>query len=209
MDSADRGTIQYASEGELRAALETLSDEDWGRLRRAGQPLLFGTEYTDALELVHEAVARAMRGARGERGRRWPLHVPLPVFLFMTMSSVANASVEAPAQSQTDHFEDLIPEGVAAHDFAIGPLHVGSTESAWLDEEERAAAARQDAAALAAVETHFDEDDEVLMLVFRLRDGQRSTQIRKEEGWTATQYATIRRRLRRALAKLAIPGKAP
>jgi hypothetical protein len=59
---------------------------------------------------------------------------------------------------------------------------------------------------LSKVETYFADDEEVLMLIVRLLDGQRSSQIREEEGMTKTAYATVRRRLRRGLTKLGLTG---
>ena len=209
MDSADHGTDRHATTEQLRSAIEALSDEEYARLRRAGEPLLFGTEYKNPLELVNEAMVRAMLGARGEVGRRWPIHVPFTTFLYMTMCSLANASVEAPIQADTDYLEELVPEGMSAQDFAIAPLWAPSTEAVCVDEETRAAATQEAAAVLAAVENHFAKDDEVLMLVLRLREGQRPRQIQAEEGMSKKTYATVRRRLRRGLAKLGFTGKSP
>ncbi|EQD80782.1 hypothetical protein B1A_00523, partial [mine drainage metagenome] len=102
MDSADHEMKRIATAEQIRAAIEGLADEDYARLRRAGSAFLYGSEYNDPLELMNEAIARAMHGAGQAKGRHWPLHVPFVAFLIMTMSSVANASTESVTQTLTD-----------------------------------------------------------------------------------------------------------
>lgn len=210
MDSADHETKRIATAEQIRAAIEGLTDEDYARLRRAGSAFLYGSEYTDPLELMNEAVARAMHGAGQEaKGRHWPLHVPFIAFLIMTMSSVANASTESLTQTLTDSLADFVPDGVAYSDFAIEPLHAASVEAECVDEEERAAESARSAKVFADIETFFADDEEVLMLVLCLRDGQRPREIQESAGMTVTQYNTTRRRLRRGLTKLGLGGKRP
>jgi len=209
MDSADHETKRIATAEQIRAAIEGLTDEDYARLRRAASAFLYGSEYTDPLELINEAIVRAMHGAGRIKGRHWPLHVPFVAFLIMTMSSVANASTESLTQALTDSLADFVPEGMAYSDFAIGPLHASSVEAECLDEEEQAAESARSAKVFTDIEAFFADDEEVLMLVLCLRDGQRPREIQESAGMTVTQYNTARRRLRRGLTKLGLGGKQP
>lgn len=209
MDSADHETKRIATAEQVRAAIERLTDEDYARLRRAASAFLYGSEYSDALELVNEAIVRAMLGADRVKGRHWPLHVPFIAFLIMTMSSIANASTESPAQTLTDSLADFVPEGVAYSDFAVEPLLATSVHEECVNEEVRNAELANSATVFADIEAFFADDDEVLMLVLCLRDGQRPREIQESAGMTVTQYNTARRRLRRGLTRLGLSGKRP
>lgn len=210
MDSTDQEKNRFATADEIRSAIEKLTDEEFGRLRRAGAAFLYGSEYKDPLELVNEAIARAIRGA-GERtkGRHWPLQVPFVAFLIETMRSVANASVDSPAQTETDYLVDLIPQGMAVHDVEVAALRAPSTEIVCEDEEEQAAAKARAAAVVAAIEDYFADDDDVLMLVLCLHEGHRPREIQDIAGMTLTQYNTARRRFSRGLSKLGFRGNKP
>jgi hypothetical protein len=209
MDLADHETKKIATAEQIRAAIEGLTEEDYARLRRAGTAFLYGSEYIDPLELMNEAIARAMDGAGQTKGRHWPLHVPFVAFLIMTMSSIANASTESLTQTATRSIADFVPDGVAYSDFALEPLRATSAEGEQLDEEERASESARTAKVFADIEAFFADDEEVLMLVLCLRDGQRPREIQESAGMTVTQYNTARRRLRRGLTKLGLGGKRP
>jgi len=209
MDLADHELKRLATAEQIRTAIEGLTDEDFARLRRAGSAFLYGSEYTDPLELMNEAIARAMHGAGQAKGRHWPLNVPFVAFLIMTMSSIANASTESLTQAFTDSLADFVPEGVAYSDFAIEPLRATSVEGECVNEEERAAESARSLKVFADIEAFFADDEEVLMLVLCLRDGQRPREIQESAGMTVTQYNTARRRLRRGLTKLGLGGKRP
>lgn len=210
MDSADHEKKRFATADEIRSAIEALTVEEFGRLRRAASAFLYGSEYKDPLELMNEAIVRTMRGA-GEKtkGRHWPLHVPFVAFLIETMRSVANASVDSRAQTETDYLVDLVPQGMALHDVEVTALRAPSTERVCEDEEQQAAEKARAAAVASAIEDHFADDDDVLMLVLCLREGHRPREIQDAAGMTLTQYNTARRRFSRGLAKLGFRGKKP
>ena len=205
MDSGDQGK-RFATADCVRTAIENLTEEDFGRLRRSASALLYGTEFSAADALINEAVRRAIEGATTGHGRCWPTRVPFMAFLIMTMSSIANASVESPIQSLTDYLDELAPEGLTPNDFTVEPLRAPGIDAVCIQAEEQAALEAKGTAVLSAVESHFADDEEVLMIVLRLREGQRPRQIQEEEGMTLTQYNTARRRLRRGLAKLGLTG---
>jgi DNA-directed RNA polymerase specialized sigma24 family protein len=209
MDSADRGTKRIATADDIRAAIEALTVEDLSRLRHVVSAYLYGSEYTDPLELVNEALVRALRGAGDDEGRHWPLDISFVQFLVGAAKSIASDSRGSPAQARTDYHDDLVPEGMAATDFAVEPLRAPSAERSCEDDEELAAALAKSAETLASIETFFADAEEVLMLVLCLREGMRPREIQAVAGMTLTQYNSARTRLRRGLMKLGLREKRP
>ncbi len=209
MDSADHEIDRFATEDEVRAAIEELTDEEFARLRRAARAFLFGSEYKDPIELMNEAIVRTMRGAREKRGRHWPIRVPFVAFLINTMRSVADGSSELPFQAETDYLLDLVPKGLSPDDFAIKALRSPSVEDQLENEQDEAAAAAHASHVFDTIENYFADDDEVLMLLLCLREGHRPKEIQQTAGMSLTQYNTARRRLSRGLSKLGFRGSKP
>lgn len=202
MDSADQDGQRCATAEEVRAAIEELSLEDFGRLRRAAASLLLGSGYRAPEELLGEAVQRAMEGASGKTGRRWPKHVAFMAFLIMTMKSIANAwltSVEFAAREATDPLEEA----------SFGAMAMPGTDVVCEMAEESAGLDAKAAATFSAIESHFAGDEQALVMVMHLREGRRAHEIQAEEGMTLKEYATVRRRLRRGLTKMGLTGIAP
>src|SRR5207247_5141568 len=91
-------------------AIEALTEEELLRIKSAAKYALFGTEYTDPLELLGEAVARTLEGADGGAGRHWPKTVHFVAFLIMTIHSIADGSSDSVVQKRTDHLETMVGE---------------------------------------------------------------------------------------------------
>jgi hypothetical protein len=191
---------QYATEEHVRSAVEGMTNDDYTRLRHAASALRFGTDYGSVDALIHEAVLRTLRCTMTGVGRRWPLHVPFNTYLYMTMQSIANASLKSPAHTKTDYFDELFAgdAGVDSEAAAFSP----GVDDALVSEEQQAAAEAKAKEAIARIEEHFADDDEVLMILFRKREGQTPRQIQQEEGMTKTQYETAMKRFSRGLSKL-------
>ncbi len=81
--------VQYATAGEVRAALLGLSTADSVRLKQIGKLRAAGTglEWTD---LLNEAFARALGGQR-----QWPIGVSFVAFIAQTMRSIAHDERES------------------------------------------------------------------------------------------------------------------
>ena len=47
------------------------------------------------------------------------------------------------------------------------------------------------------LETIFEGDEEILLLILYLQEGNSPLEIQENEGWSRTQFNTIRRRMRR------------
>ena len=158
---------------DVGAALAALSEEDLLRLRAIARlrarSLPDGMSWSD---LLHEAVLRALTGARP-----WPLGVPLLAFLAGVMRSLCDE------QWRRQRRQDYLP---APHD------------SGGSDDPERACAAAE---ALAAIQRLFASDGAALKVIHGLISGMAAEEIRRHYDLTAVEYDTTRRRIRRTLLR--------
>lgn len=158
---------------DVGAALAALSEEDLLRLRAIAR--LRARSLTDGMswsDLLHEAVVRALTGARP-----WPPGVPLLAFLAGVMRSLCDE------QWRRHRRQGHLP---TAHD-------IGAAE-----DPERACAAAE---ALAAIQRLFASDEAALKVITGLIGGMRAEDIRRHYGLTAVEYDTTRRRIRRTMLR--------
>jgi hypothetical protein len=202
--SADQA---YATAEEICEAVERLTEAELGRIRRAAQYALFGTEYTDPLELLGEAVQRTLEGVGAKEGRHWPKDVHFVAYLIRTMQSIAEGSSSSISQSRTEYLEAmagqdgdqemaLAQEGFSSPDVVEQALELEETN-------ERQVRAAADAA---LIEAHFANDEEIQFLIMGDKDGMSPGEIRAVSGMGQTTYDTARRRFRRGLNTL-MPGR--
>jgi DNA-directed RNA polymerase specialized sigma24 family protein len=158
---------------DVGAALVALSEEDLLRLRAIARlrarSLPDGTSWSD---LLHEAVLRALTGARP-----WPPGVSLLAFLAGVMRSLCDK------YWRRHRRRDRLP---APHG------------SGGADDPERACAAAE---ALAAIQRLFASDKTALKVITGLINGMAAEDIRRHYGLTAVEYDTTRRRIRRTLLR--------
>lgn len=197
----------YATAEEIGEAVDGLTEAELGRIHRAAQYALFGTEYTNPLELLGEAVQRTLEGVGVKEGRHWPKDVHFVAYIIRTMQSIADGSSDSIVQSRTAHLETmagrdgdsdlaLAREGFSSPDVVEQALEVEETT-------ERQARAAADAA---LIEAHFADDDEIQFLIMGDKDGMKPDEIRAVSGMDQTAYNTARRRFRRGLNTL-MPGR--
>lgn len=197
----------YATAEEICEAVESLTEAELGRIHRAAQYALFGTEYTNPLELLGEAVQRTLEGVGVKEGRHWPKNVDFVAYINMTMQSIANGSSSSITQSRTAYLETmaghhgdtelaLAQEGFSSPDVVEQALELEETN-------ERQARAAADAA---LIEAHFANDEEIQFLIMGDKDGLKPNEIRAISGMDQTTYDTARRRFRRGLNTL-MPGR--
>lgn len=197
----------YATADEIGEAVENLTEAELGRIHRAAQYALFGTEYTDPLELLGEAVQRTLEGVGVTEGRHWPKDVHFVAYIIRTMQSIADGSSDSIMQSRTAHLETmagrdgdaewaLAQEGFSSPDVVEQALEVEETT-------ERQARAAADAV---LIEAHFADDEEIQFLIMGDKDGMKPDEIRAVSGMDQTAYDTARRRFRRGLNTL-MPGR--
>jgi hypothetical protein len=197
----------YATAEEICDAVEKLTEAELGRIYRAAQYALFGTEYTNPNELLGEAVKRTLEGVGVAEGRHWPKHVHFVAYLIKTMQSIAEGSSSSITQSRTMYLETmagrdggaelaLAQEGFSSRDVVELALEVEETS-------ERQARAAADAA---LIEAHFANDEEIQFLIMGDKDDMKPGEIRAVSGMDQTAYDTARRRFRRGLNTL-MPGR--
>lgn len=201
MDQGTTGQRQHADANQVRTAIEELTSAEWARLRRAAQVLRVGTEY-EASDLIQEAICRTVQGTVSTSGRHWPLHVPFVVYLINTMYSLVDASLEAPDNALTETCGDPCDVNAPAEFLAV--VRSPAAELVVMAAEEKAASTAWVNATVTAIDEHFADDEEVLMILLREREGQSPQQIQLEERMTQKQYEAARKRYRRGLSKIDI-----
>ena len=159
---------------DVGAALAALSQEDLlclraiARLRARSLPP-GGMSWSD---LLHEAVLRALTGARP-----WPPGLPLLPFLAGVMRSLCDE------QWRRHRRRDHLPT---------------ARDSGGADDPERACAAAE---ALAAIQRLFVSDVAALKVITGLIGGMGAEDIRRHYDLSAVEYDTTRRRIRRTLLR--------
>lgn len=197
----------YATAEEIGEAVDGLSAAELRRIYRAAQYALFGTEYTNPLELLGEAVQRTLEGVGVKEGRHWPKDVNFVAYITRTIQSIADGSSDSIVQTRTAHLETmggrdgdvelaLAQEGFSSPDVVEQALEVEETT-------ERQARAAADCA---LIEAHFADDEEIQFLIMGDKDGMKPGEIRAVSGMDQTAYDTARRRFRRGLNTL-MPGR--
>lgn len=119
------------------------------------------------------------------------------------MKRIADGSRGSPLQARTDHLEAMAEAGSGVDSVLdrLGHMTPG-VEDQLLETEEidqRHALAEADAK---RIDAYFEDDEEVTWLLLCLKEGQSPSKAREMAELTATQYRTVRRRLRRGLEKL-------
>lgn len=200
-DSAD------ATAEEVCEAIESLSEAELGRIHRAAQYALFGTEYTDPLELLGEAVQRTLEGVGVKGGRHWPRGVHFVAYIIRTMQSIADGSSVSVVQTRTAHLQAMAgDEGSAELALAQAGFSFADVVQQALDIEETTERLSRAAADAALIEAHFANDEEIQYLIMGDKDDLKPAEIRAASGMNQTQYDTARRRFRRGLNTL-MPGR--
>ena len=158
---------------DIGAALAALPEEELLRLRAIARlrarSLPGGTSWSD---LLHEAVLRALTGARP-----WPPGVPLLAFLAGVMRSLCDE------QWRRHRREKALPN--------LG-------DGGGVDDPERAYAATE---ALAGIHRLFVSDEAALKVITGLIGGMEAAAIRRHYGLTSIEYDTTRRRIRRTMLR--------
>ena len=197
----------YATAEEVCEAIESLTEAELGRIHRAAQYALFGTEYTDPLELLGEAVQRTLEGIGVKGGRHWPRNVHFVAYIIRTMQSIADGSSDSVVQTRTAHLEAMAgDDGSAEQALAQAGFSCADVVQQALDIEETTERQSRAAAAAALIEAHFANDEEIQYLIMGDKDDMKPAEIRSVSGMSQTQYDTARRRFRRGLNTL-MPGR--
>lgn len=204
---------RHASPEEVAEAVANLQPEELRRLCKRAKLQISGTEYTDPMELLGEAVRRAMIATdpnkrEHERGRPWPRdRVELPAFLSKSIDGIADDSRQSLQQTATERLEALAGEdrdiGAVLH--GAGYYNTDVVEQAI---ELEATQARQGAAKadVDTIERHFAGDQAVLAIIEGEKEGMSALEVQALFELDEKTYDSARRRLRRKVDKL-MPGR--
>lgn len=174
---------RHASEEETALAFAALSTADYVRLGRIAQLRARGLPEVDWRDLVQEATERTLSGSR-----RWPLDVPFLAFLAETVRSVASEAWRRRARERT--------RTASAEPEALDQLEAVADDA---PDPERAAVARDLAERLSAL---FADDPQAHALLSGMAEGLSPSELASRLGVEARTYDTVRRRMRRKLARL-------
>lgn len=204
---------RHASREEVGQAFNKLRQEDIVRLKRRAALQIWGTEYKDPLELLGEAVLRAMVATdsnkqKNERGRPWPIErVEFPAFLSKSMDSIADASRESLYQTETDGLEALAGEdgdvGTVLHGAGFSTPDIVEQAIHLEEIQARQVAAKADTD---LIEKHFAGDQAVLAVIEGEKAEMSPGDVREMFDLDEKTYDSARRRLRRQVDKL-MPGR--
>lgn len=194
-----------ASPDEISSAIEALSDSDQIRLSKAARLCLFGSDYTDADDLISEAIVRTMNGSVDGAGhiRIWKVKVPFIAYMIQTMKGLANDSRNTLQQSKTANLEAMAPVGASTEDLlgAIGHSHIDPLTEA-LEAEDALKRQKFAVEQVAKLEAQFSSDTEVGYIILGHKEEMSAKEVQDLAGMTQAQYATARRRFRRGIDKL-------
>lgn len=169
---------------EIRAAIDGLAVIDLARLRRAGRLLAFGLA-CEADDLIGEAVAATLSGTR-----TCPRRMALVPFLIGAMRSIASAARGAAGRVETAvSFEATGTDGRPL----VVPVDPEPTA------ETRLLATEDKAERIAALENLFADDEQALLMLWADLELTPKEDIMIMNDLDDTAYATIRRRMRRAI----------
>ena len=201
-----------ASLAELSDAIRQLTGDELRRLRRRGDQLVFGSCYASGLELLGEAVVRALIGASGSprerlKGRVWRQEVGFAAFLMVTMKGLASDSRGSLPLRVERQMEALAGDdgGDAAAAFRPELSHA-SVEDALLEREESEARLCQVDADARLIERHLEDDEEVRAILEGEKQAWPPERVRAEFGMTRRAYDAARTRMRRGIDRL-MPGR--
>lgn len=189
----------HATADEVAEAAARLTPQNYLRLYRAARICLAGSTYTDAEDLVTEAVATPFMAALGQGGRRWPRAIDFMAFLIMTIRGLASDSRRRPERKLTVSQYEQAPDGQERDRFAARSCPTAhSPEDLALDDQDH-----QDMlAVLAAVQEYFSEDPQVQWVMKGIEGDLPPAEVQQLSGMSVTHYESARRRFRRGVEKL-------
>lgn len=204
---------RHATPEEVSQAFNNLRPEDLVRLKKRAGLQIWGTEFKDPMELLGEAVLRAMiardtNKQKSERGRPWPIErVEFPAFLSKSIDSIADASRESLYQTETDRLEALAGEdgdvGTVLHGAGFSTPDIVDQAIELEEIQARQAAAKADAD---LIEKHFTGNQAVLAVIEGEKEEMSPGEVQEMFGLDEKTYDSARRYLRRHVDKL-MPGR--
>ncbi|WP_443971308.1 hypothetical protein [Sphingobium sp. CR28] len=169
---------------EVRQQIESLTKVDLARLRKAGRIKAFGLG-CEADDLIGRAVELAMTGKR-----QCPRGTDFVVFLYNALRSIASAMRASPANAEP--IASLDATGTDGRPVVM----IASPE---LDAEALSLRAEDTAQRIKALEELFADDDDALLMIWADLEETPKEEVKMQHNLDDKAYATIRRRIRRAI----------
>ena len=181
-----------ATDAEVRAAIDALSEADTIRIRqfakKRGELLEWRIASPTWEDLIQEAMTRALTG-----GRHWNKSVPFVDFLLGIIRSISSHSARQSSKRPEVREADLITEdqeGVERNPLILA-------ENPEPDPHEELTAQEM----LDRIDALFDEDPEALLVIAGMRERLTGTEIRALIEVDQRRYETIVKRVRRTLRR--------
>jgi len=182
-------TDDTLTEEEMRQAIAALSDVDLLKLERAAV-WLASRRSISADDLMQEAICRSLEGAR-----RCPRGVRLVAFVINVMRSILSSHQKARAG---DPVELATPvSALREGDDEVDPL--ANIRDSDPSPEQRLLAKDEANQMKAALHRLFDDDPEAELVLLDIFSGLTAEETRTDLQLAETEYATIRRRIRRRI----------
>jgi RNA polymerase sigma-70 factor (ECF subfamily) len=166
---------------EIRAAIESFDSATHLRLEQAAARLADGRGI-EADDLLHEAVVRSLKG-----DRVCPRDVPVAVFLFNVMKSLACSALKTKRRSKRDENTDVYDDGM------------GDENSDSQSAEDLVLGAEAADELINEMTELFAEDEDAQLVLMGLCQEMSPDEIQADCNLSKTDYNTIRRRIRRKL----------
>ena len=168
---------------ELRAEIESFDSATQLRLERAAARLSDGRGI-EADDLLHDAVVKSLNG-----DRVCPQEVPVAIFLYNVMKSLASSALKKKRRSKPDENSDVSNDGMKESN---PDSHQESAEDTVLSTE----------AANLLINDMIDlfaEDDDAQLVLMGLCQEMTREEIMADCNLSNTDYNSVRRRIRRKL----------
>jgi DNA-directed RNA polymerase specialized sigma24 family protein len=177
-----KGGSKPHTKEEFVDAYVAMPEAEQVRLLRKAELLAFKTNMSPD-DLLSEAATRTIEGERN-----WSGDLPLPVYLYGVMRSIADAERKSlRKQGERVGIDALVEVGA-------------EPPSTSRNSEELMIAAEEYAVRNSAILSLFDDDEEALMVIMGDLDEVSAEDLRQMLGVDKTAFASIRRRARRKLA---------
>jgi DNA-directed RNA polymerase specialized sigma24 family protein len=182
MSKTGRDSRETATPKQVAAALQDMSRADRVRLEHFARLRAAGLQGLDWEDLLHEAIDRALTGAR-----KWPLSVPLVAFMCGTIRSISG---------------DLWREGRFKSEIPILGSVSGNKELEVDPPDENPGPEREVMARrmLESILRLFKNDKDALAVLQGLGDGSNPEEIQTTNGITPKRYASAQKRIRRRMS---------
>jgi RNA polymerase sigma-70 factor (ECF subfamily) len=162
---------RFARSAAAARAIATLGQADLRRLELIARARAQGLPAMEWRDLLQESIIRTLEGSR-----RWPLGIPLVVFLAQTMRSIASDVRRRPSEDYPGDTSTIQP---------VDDAHLKMEADHQLRDIVR----------------HFQNDTAVRDLISGLQNGETALETQKRCGLSASEFDAARKRFWRGVAQ--------